>query len=242
MELIVSITVVLILVIIGFNAVGVILENARATQCLSNLRTLGGATQLYLTDNDGKLPIALEMATGPGGQSGWNSETVGAWYWNLAPYVDVPRWDSSKQLLGDQGGRVQHAVVFTCPGHASDEPVPITFPSTRPVSYAPSSQMRTTDVRDITDNSEIFRLSINDIKEPSRKVWLSDSTHPNILNVSVARWRLQDQTGWPRIAFNRHRGAGNVLFFDGRVERIPYESILEGGLSETVHELFHPLH
>lgn len=222
-------------------------ERAQGAQCAGNLKALGVATAQYIADHNGKLPIAREDGSKSGSESGWDTDNVGAWYWNLAPYVDVPRFEGSsvKKYLGEGNSRdqwIQRPNVFTCPGRKPTDQTVIKFPTTKPVSYAPPSTMSSDEATQVGERSDIFQLTIHQIKGLSKKVWLSDSPSPTVLNVSVARWRPEaaDSYAWPRQGFTRHQGAGNALFFDGHVERIMYSSIANENLSENVQKLFHP--
>lgn len=217
-------------------------ERAQGAQCAGNLKALGVATAQYIADHNGKLPIAREDGSKSGSESGWDTDSVGAWYWNLAPYVDVPRWDTVRKYLGEQGKWIQRPNVFTCPGRRPTEQTVIKFPTTKPVSYAPPSTMSSAEATHVGETSNIHQLTIHQIKGLSKKIWLSDSPAPNVLNVSVARWRPEaaDSYAWPRQGFTRHQGAGNALFFDGHVERIMYTEIANENLSENVQKLFHP--
>ena len=120
--------------------------------------------------------------------------------------------------------------------------MPITYPSVRPVSYAPSTRMAPPDVTMRVETHELRRWNINQIHRRSELIWLSDSTQPSVLNISARRWGRDtpDHDAWPRISFSRHAGAGNALFFDGHVERIPYGRIADGNLANHLNQLFDP--
>lgn len=241
-EILVVIVITGVLAALLLGQLGNFKERAQGVQCAGNLKTLGVATAQYVAENNGRLPVGLENGSKSGGKSGWDMGTVGAWYWNLAPYVDVPRWETVHKYLGEQGKWIQRPNVFTCPGRKPTEVIPIKFPTTIPVSYAPPSTMQSAKPTQIGEKSDISQLTIHQIKGLSKKVWLADSPTPNILNVSVARWKPEalDSTAWPRQGFTRHAGAGNALFFDGHVERILYTSIADENLSDNVQRLFHP--
>ncbi|HWL52213.1 MAG TPA: hypothetical protein VNQ90_07250 [Chthoniobacteraceae bacterium] len=210
-------------------------------RCLHNLRQIGVATAGYFSDHNGGLPIAIEK--GPKG-SAWDGPGFGAWYWNLAPYLGVPRWTTVTKYLGEQGKHIWEPIVFTCPSHGKDEPGPITYPSVRPVSYAPSTRKAPPESEGRPWGDVLLqRYNIRDVVHPGRTIWISDSTHPAVLNISGARWArdADESTAWPRISFNRHHGAGNALFFDGHVESVRYESIISGDLGKNLARLFDPV-
>lgn len=241
-EILAAVVILGVLMVLSLGAVGKFIEKAQGAHCAGNLKSLGVATAQYIAEHNGRLPVAREQASKSGGDSGWDTQAVGAWYWNLAPYVDVPRWEDIHKYLGSREKWIQRPNVFTCPVRKSTDAFVIKFPTTKPVSYAPPTTMSSQEPTQIGETSDIYQLTIHDIKGLGKKVWLSDSPFPSALNVSVARWRPEapDSAAWPRQAFTRHQGAGNALFFDGHVERIPYAAIANENLSENVQRLFHP--
>ena len=64
-ELLVVIAIIAILASILFPVFSRAREKARETNCLSNLRQLGTALQMYASDYDGDLPIAWEYTAAP---------------------------------------------------------------------------------------------------------------------------------------------------------------------------------
>lgn len=232
-ELAVVVAIIAILAVLASGPLSRMLEKSKAAKCAGNLKAIGAATGMYLAENNGLLPVIYKAANpGSGASSGYNDP---AWYWNLAPYLGVARWDTVTQYLGPQGGRVGSPNVFTCPAHGSEEVQPIKFPSLMPVSYAPSTAISSAPLISSNAVANSYRFSISHIKSPSKKIWISDSTHPSILNISVARWApgAQDSYAWPRQAFTRHAGSGNALFFDGHVESIAYTNIANSNPAVT---------
>lgn len=65
-ELLVVIAIIAILAAILFPVFAQAREKARETQCISNLRQLGTATQMYVQDHDGIYPVAWNPYTGYG--------------------------------------------------------------------------------------------------------------------------------------------------------------------------------
>lgn len=243
-ELIVVIAIIAVVVSLVGSASFRMLENSRQAKCLSNLRQLGVATRAYVNDHDGRLPIALVTPTGGSGGNYWHG-SFGAWFWNLAPYADELAHPGSITWLGADGEPIRRANIFTCPAHGRQEPNYFRFPTYRPVSYAPTNRLFGTaasdfvEVGDVTQEIPNLRRIIN----PSKTVWLSDSTHPNILNVALSRWdpNAPLSQAWARQSFTRHGGAsGNALFLDGHAGAITYESMLEGSLLQNVRRHFVP--
>ena len=239
-ELLITLAVIgvlIVLILVGYRWT---LDFGKGAKCTSNLRQIGVATASYLYENNGKLPIA--RVTDPENGSGWSGTAVGAWYWNLAPYLDVPRWATVNKYLGNEGKKLTGPCVFTCPAHGADEPAPITYPSNYPVSYAPSTYMSPTTATGGAGTEVLYQFHISNVKSPAKKIWISDSTQSSSLNVTTYRWEpnADQKVAWPRISFTRHNEGGNALFFDGHVERISYKSIIDGNISANVRELFDP--
>lgn len=225
-----------------FPVVKSFIDRANGAKCAGNLRQLGAASALYVLDHSGFLPVTFSknLAT-----EDMSYTAGGAWYWLIAPYVDVPRWETIKSYLGPQGSRgITAPNIFCCPSHDKHEVKPLVFPSYDPISYAPSTQIATPMMvkspMETTPTLQTWGLRFQDIKEPGRKIWLSDSVFPNINNVSASRWSDPSNNGWARIAFSRHDGAGNVLFYDGHVERFPPSLILNGDISQNILNFFDP--
>lgn len=243
-EWMVSVGIAAVILLLTYASMKNVQERLRGIRCVSNLRSIGVATAQYITEHQGRLPVAHEvtMQDGVPTKADWSGPVFGAWYWNLAPYLQVPRWETNKTLLGEEGQKVRGPVVFTCPAqlHAPATQRPLAFPSNRPVSYAPSSAARPTREDLPPQGTFLEQWKLSDIRSPARKIWISDSTFPNILNISRSRWTLpaEDPNAWARHAFTRHGGAGNALFFDGHVETLPFSQIANADLSANLERLF----
>lgn len=76
-ELLVVIAVIAVLIAIALPAYGRVQAEARATQCLNQLRQMGAAARLYANDNDQRLPVTVHQRK-QGGKS---------WSLTLQPYA-----------------------------------------------------------------------------------------------------------------------------------------------------------
>lgn len=92
-ELLVVIAIIAILAVILFPVFAQAREKARQTQCLSNLKQLGAAIAMYLSDYDETTPVNRACLAPPlrtNGAGGFNCECGGpyaAWIDLLQPYV-----------------------------------------------------------------------------------------------------------------------------------------------------------
>jgi prepilin-type N-terminal cleavage/methylation domain-containing protein/prepilin-type processing-associated H-X9-DG protein len=64
-ELLVVIAIIAILAALLLPVIGRTKESARATACLSNLHQTGIALQIYVSDNNNKLPVMRDVSTDP---------------------------------------------------------------------------------------------------------------------------------------------------------------------------------
>ncbi|HWL53362.1 MAG TPA: type II secretion system protein [Chthoniobacteraceae bacterium] len=257
LELLLAITVVAVIALFGFSGFRHLRERTADAQCVTNLRQLGAATLAYVADHRGELPYYYYQNDLGGAGSG---TLTGTWYYNLAPYVGVPRVEgldpvrasSERVRLGTPEERIGAPCVFTCPAHRTDEstrlwlPHPMTFPSQCPVSYAPSLKLRQTERAVIyPDGTPVYPNRLADIPYPASKAWLMDAPMPSQLNVTPERWKPREEyeENWPRQAFTRHHGGGNILFFDGHIQWLPLETFIQpanGSLPKTVNLYFDP--
>ena len=65
-ELLVVIAIIGVLAALSLPVLNRAKESARATACLSNLHQIGIALQIYVQENNNKLPIMRDLASGPG--------------------------------------------------------------------------------------------------------------------------------------------------------------------------------
>lgn len=261
LEILVVLVVVALLFVIAFSTYGNLQDRAVSSACASNLRQIGVATMAYAADHNNYLPYYYYEANNTGG----SGAITGTWFYNLAPYLNVPRTEvagigasTERTYLGKPGNRIASPCVFTCPGHRPTEsnnswkPAPMTFPSERPVSYAPPleargprSQRGSSGWRDHPTGVRYYPVTLAEIHYPGSKIWISDSPVADVLNVSEGRWNppTAQATNWARQGFTRHANGGNALFYDGHVEWIPLRTFTDpanGSLSKTIHLYFNP--
>lgn len=243
-ELVLAMGVVTLLFALTVPSIRYFRENAKGVQCLNNLRQIGAATLQYATEHRGEIPY---YSYNPTPESTGSGAAMGAWYWLLAPYAGVARTEvpasvpisENRVLLGTSAARIDLPCLFTCPGHRRTEsnsfwaPEPMTFPTALPVSYAPPLMIAPSAAMKAQKGGiqhasgyTVYPLRLHEVTAPSRKIWLMDSPHPRVLNVSAARWQPSEayRENWPRQGMTRHREGGNALFYDGHVEWFPIKT------------------
>jgi general secretion pathway protein G len=87
-ELLAVFAVVAILAALLLPVLGRMRESGNQAKCASNLRSLGGAAQLYVADHDGALPISAGRTDAP--DFAWSNDW---WMEEISPYLDEGmRW------------------------------------------------------------------------------------------------------------------------------------------------------
>lgn len=266
-EMLVTIGLVMILATLGVVTMGKFLERASGIHCVSNLKQIGMATVAYASEHGGELPFYYYQPTE--GNSG-SGAIAGTWFYLLAPYLSVPRTEvntlpanTDRTLLGTADVPIEKANVFTCPGHRTSEstlywkPKPMSFPTRIPVSYSPSLTLGTTALYYSQSHRRgagilhptgytMYPIKLHEIATPTKKIWICDSSTAAYLNTSESRWlpggNPNPEYHYPYYSFTRHDQAGNALFFDGHVERMPLTTFTEYplGLTKALVRYFHP--
>jgi prepilin-type N-terminal cleavage/methylation domain-containing protein len=100
-EVLVSIAVIAVLIAISLPAIGRARESARRAECLSNLRSLGQAIQMYRGANDDLLPYAVRP--------------VDVRYDDLDPLPALAEYLEAPLPSSDAAGAVRTGAPFACP-------------------------------------------------------------------------------------------------------------------------------
>lgn len=262
-ELLVIIGIIVLLALLAFPAFEKMQGHGNSAKCVSNLRQIGSATALYIAEHQNELSFYYYQPSEGASGSG---AVPGTWFYNLAPYLSVPRTEvndpaiasEERTLLGTSSRGISGPCVFTCPSHGRNEspekwsPKPMTFPTRIPVSYAPTLTLGASLVTSSQSRGTLhpsgyimYPLRLQEIVAPSKKIWLMDSPMPHFLNASSSRWAKDRENtyNYPYQAFTRHEGEGNALFFDGHVERLPLATFTEYplGIDKALLRYFNPL-
>lgn len=234
-ELLVVIVIIAILAAIAFPVFVKAKEYARISQCLSNLREIGGGVQLYLNDYDGCFPAAAPWGT----RSYWRETGDQKTIQDL-----MPRYVHSA-IVAEPDGRIAKAGVFACPsdsGMPADIETPFNIPPDKPIwkytgcsyEYYASNQR---DVLNGSDYAEVPPLvewtglspevrhgariervgaPMSAIMRPTKKAVLGD----------IWFWHMGDEVPIERIRFR------DTLFADGHAKRVRGTDHLEARLQQ----------
>ena len=194
-ELLVVIAIIAILASLLLPVLSKAKSKARQLTCLNQLRQIGSAYNMYLTDNNDYLPIA-DDAYYPGGESGKTWSVKLSCYLGEGIYVYTTSGGTNYYYLNN----AKATGVFFCPERTWTESCN---------SYCPYGMFDYgVGGRDWGSYKGYRRAG--DIKSPSGQILIGDSV-----------WQNDIQKGWFRLgsggAWNdyRHNGGMDVLFPDG---------------------------
>jgi prepilin-type N-terminal cleavage/methylation domain-containing protein/prepilin-type processing-associated H-X9-DG protein len=173
-ELLTVIAIIGILAAILIPTVGKVRDNARTSQCVSNMRQAAMSLRLCAEDNRGMLPPAWATPTATASQNipDFYRPTSGNVNWSNNPVF--VRYLPQRS---GPGGTTRHEIL-TCPSNTYKDQAPA---STNPVSntytYGPAaSGLNTTNP--ITDNNDERVRLLSTIRNPTQGVLLVE-VHPN---------------------------------------------------------------
>ncbi len=157
-------------------------KSAQTSSCISNLKQLGLSTRLYADDNKSYIPIYQPMTV--------------RYYWHMA----LVAGGYTPMTLTQFQNNPNPQSFFACPGE------------TRPLSYFNASWGRTHYGQDRSMDAAVLQangysvraLLIDSYHNPSRKVWLGDSSRGTVI--------LNYVDYYPAL---RHNGTWVANYLDG---------------------------
>lgn len=217
-ELLATITILLILAALIVPGMGKYYDGAHSSKCLSNLRQLSAAAQLYSSDNDGAL---VPMC------SGASTADARTWRAHLAPYLGMTNSKSD---------------VFRCPAdkterglnYSNTELVSGVRPASYGINFTPwlhqytiggySRVLKTVSVLKPADT--IFLADTGLVRNPGDPVAKWTDKLPKGANFGYARFPgdsgFAGSDAWN--IFPRHKGArANVVFYGGHATSVDIE-------------------
>jgi len=206
-ELLTVIAIIGILAAILIPIVGKVRSNARAVQCVGNLRQIGAAAHTYAADNRGLIVPSRGDDT--------SVTPVSRRYWTdrLGPYlglVELPRSQPAPRQS-----------IFICPEEKADTNGDIeqTTPDNGYVTrYAINSHIAANypDMPNTTTYREVF---MNQLTLPPKTFLVADY----IGDILMGFWQAQEAAAKPMLY--PHRDKVNVLYLDGHVSAITREKM-----------------
>jgi len=209
-ELLVVISIIMILGALLTPALKSVLESARSTACVSNLRQIGIALNLYKSENNGCLPAAV-VSSGTGTGSGYDQSRFISWANLLNLYLP------GKTTTIPEGRAEKSKNVFYCPSLSNDnlggDKTYITYGPTAPWAGGTEAGGFQMPFADISSSS--VPKAYSKIRFLSRNVLLTEAPvsrygRPAEFNVS---YFVPDRIEW------RHNGGANFLFADFHIEQ-----------------------
>jgi len=232
-ELLIVIAVIAILASLLLPSLSKAKERVKQISCANNLKQMASATVSYINDFQDWVPVAYDTVNTS--WSGYATVAAPAWYYRLAPYLNIEARPNDFYRLGPTNAeKIRKPIAMTCPSHA------YTYPNDFPVSYCPG--LRITSGSPLNDNLKSPKVTM--IKKPSEKAWTSEwvqaEDYPNSPPTIMNEGHIIAGDALNTFSF-RHIQSGNVLFFDGHIGRVVFKDVMSpssgtvqsGGLFDT---------
>jgi prepilin-type processing-associated H-X9-DG protein len=255
-ELLVVIGIIAVLVAILLPALSRAREQARSTQCLSNMRQVGSTLQMFVNEHGGYLPKAWfnDAAFNLSHRPGWaGTPQKNEWlYYDRAPNERTWEWS---YILSTYVNKSED--IFRCPSDLAGDASTSAFFYTATTKvgvtegYPRSYRLNTSNQASAFDAVRVTRL-----KKPSVAIVIAEGVlgHTNGGFNQLATWEFDDRglvtktwtatrfTPEPNIAYDRHssrrdrrdkptcNGKSNYVFADGHAETLEFVSTWDSGV------------
>lgn len=208
-ELLVVIAIIAILAAILFPVFAQAREKARSISCLSNLKQIGLATQMYVQDNDERL---FFFAKHPGE----NESHTGAIIADEANLNPVRWWNALMPYM-------KNSPILVCPSDSE----PSDSPNVKGEIVYKRSYIALRPVEGLTLAQLEFPVESIVVTEKWGREPQGERLNDSWIEPHEGDWEIDEPTGRMHLAGNRHQGGLNASFFDGHAKYLKPRTITE---------------
>jgi prepilin-type N-terminal cleavage/methylation domain-containing protein/prepilin-type processing-associated H-X9-DG protein len=221
-ELLIVIAVIVILLAILLPALGKVRERSRTATCLANLKSIGTAVHLYMSDNHDYSPMrGMDSSNaappgwgfrgyGPDDRVVWSDQVV------LGQYAGSTNGDNSRPAY--RYGAVRKRSVFICPSDAMHDGEHVSygmgpnFPYVNPTdlfkNFWRSTKVKNPSAEMVVVDGGHYNLDPGGFKEPFLFYGTPDE-------VTDRNWGHADPNSYYNWARRHNGGGANIVFLDG---------------------------
>ena len=223
-ELLVVIAILMILAMITLPVIKMLGEKRQEVACADNLRKLGFATSLYITDHNG---ILETFQGGNVSQNMWSTELL------RGGYIDPTLPTGTSQELMTTFINSSMARLFRCP--MGKVPPSYNLPANWGLwlwatygmaMYAPEGAIGKSAL-DPTGQTKSYKVRVSNVSFPGKFILLADSANNATECYQTFRIYSSSAGGFAL----RHRNRANAVFLDGHLESLTRDDLVRLGVS-----------
>jgi len=202
-EMLCVVAIIVILAALLFPTARQMIDSSKRTKCMSNLRGIGGAIQMFVADHDGKILSRRLVSQNPNTgveQSEW------IWHRRLIELGYVPP---------DTANRIDSSLFYCPAGRPSGPNDTRLIPNPQRLQVRYGMRYWGLPGEPLRDDGLLPMVAITN---PSKFFLVVDSHTPTIDNRGTqAYFVAQGEANWA-VSTGWHKGIANALFADGHVE------------------------